>query len=146
MTSEHLEVRPAPRTSLVSRFVGHLAKAFTWTTMLAVTGLGTAAGTTACGEEVFEACECKFTNCMAPDPVAGMVPAPQTVCTMGEYTYEECGVYCYETVPKDLLAKEAAGLLSSCGGPNVDGVYTITPAQNSVLAKNSCSPGAPVGP
>ena len=143
MTSEQLEVRPAPQKQLFSRFLGHVAKAFTMTTMLAVTGLGTVAGTTACAEEVFEACECKFTNCMLSD---GVTPAPQTVCTLGEYTYEDCGHYCYETVPKDLLAKEAAGMLSACGSPDANGTYTITPAQNSVLAKNSCSPGAPVGP
>lgn len=146
MTSEH--PKPA-RSARRSRWVRFFGPVFTWSTLLGVSGIGAASGTVACAEETFQCCACKFSNCMAPDAAnpGSMIPAPVDSCDCKqEYTYESCGVFCYETLPAQLKAKEAAGQLSGCGAPDAKGVYTITPSQNSVLAKNSCEPGSPVGP
>jgi len=125
------------------------ARTITWATMVGSVGL-MLSGAIACAEETFACCECKFPTCQAPDPAnpgAG-IPAPQTVCTCGqEYTYETCGTYCFEQVPSELLAKEAAMVLMpmTCGTPDASGNYVITPQTGTVLAKNSCSVGSPVG-
>ena len=123
------------------------ARTVTWSTMLAASALGMVGGI-GCAEETFQCCECKFQTCQAPDPAnpGSFLPAPQTVCACNqEFTYESCGTYCYEQAPKDLLALEMSGALAMCGSADANGNYVITPQTGTVLAKDSCNAGSPVG-
>jgi hypothetical protein len=121
-----------------------LAKYFTFSTMLAVM-FASGAGGVGCAEETFKCCECAF-DCQAPDPAdptgATLVPATYYLCDCpsgDSYTYEQCGTFCkLELTQAELDARALTNVppMSMC---------TLVPKQASVLAKNSCSPGWPVG-
>jgi hypothetical protein len=148
------------------RWFKNLLKGFTFSTMSA-TALLLAAGGIGCGDESFKFCECKF-SCTAnyPDPanpgsmITAPGPVPLTICDEGEYTYSDCGVFCKATLPPTLPALETTPLCAcqsdGCGTtcydavPGVIGAPTMATlsmctGEPQSLAKNSCSPGTPVG-
>jgi hypothetical protein len=112
------------------------------TSMISFTGLVTAgsvaAGSVACADETFKCCECAF-DCT---DAATTMPATYYLCDCPKgdtYTYEECGIFCQQQLTQEELDARALmnnPPLSAC---------TRLPKQGSVLAKNSCSPGWPVG-
>lgn len=145
------------------RWFKSLFKGITFSTMAASAVV--LAGGVGCGDESFNFCECKFA-CTAnyPDPADPTlmltVNTDLSVCQSGEFTYGDCGVFCKSTFPQQLLGLETVPLCACGPGcenqcyepvPGVVGPPTVAtmtmcamaPAQT--LAKNSCSPGTPVG-
>ncbi len=112
-----------------------LAKGMTLSSMLVVTGL-TVTGVIGCGEEEFKCCEGAF-DCT--DASGNMVTYYLCDCPNGDtYTYEECGLFMKGELTQaevDARAAAEAGLMTC----------TMPVKQDSVFAKNSCSPGWPVG-
>jgi hypothetical protein len=105
----------------------------TVSSMLAVTAL-TAVGGIACGEDEFKCCEGVF-DCT--DAAGTMVPFYLCDCPAETYTYEECGLFMKTEIQQAELDARAAQVgLMAC---------VLPVKQGTVLAKNSCSPGWPVG-
>ena len=114
----------------------NLAKCLTLSSMVGAMGLSLAGGI-GCAEETFKCCEGAFEGCV--DAMGATVTYYLCDCPSGDtYTYEECGVFMKQQLTQaelDTRAAADAGL-SMCALPA---------KQGTVLAKNSCSPGWPVG-
>jgi hypothetical protein len=135
MTSEPMKTSERRTGRNPMAWFRNLAKSLTLSSMLAVTGLSMAGGI-ACGEEEFKCCEGAFS---CTDAMGAPVTFYWCDCPSGDtYTYEECGLFMKGDVTQaelDARALADAGL-TGCMLP-------VT--QGTVLAKNSCSPGWPVG-
>jgi hypothetical protein len=132
MTSERTEM--ASRGVAAPRWLKTLVRGLAASSLVAVTTLSVAGGF-GCAEETFKCCECAFqcSDAMGAEATFYMCDCPQG----DTYTYEECGILCkVQMTPEELNVRASAAGLSNC---------MLPPKQNSVLAKNSCSPGWPVG-
>jgi hypothetical protein len=69
--------------------------------LLCVSGL-LAFSNLGCAEEVFECCQCKYA---CTDPMG----TPISVCSCEQFTYDECGTFCDEELPKALEAQGITG-------------------------------------
>jgi hypothetical protein len=106
------------------------------TSVVPLTGLVTA-GSIGCADEAFKCCECAF-ECTDAAAMPGLFYLCD--CPNGDtYTYEECGIFC-----KQQLTPEEINARALANNPPFTGCMA-TPKQGTVLAKNSCSPGWPVG-
>lgn len=149
------------------RWFKSLLKGFTFSTMGA-TALALAGGI-GCGDESFKFCECRYActgNYPSPADPATMTTSPVDliVCDEGDggYTYGDCGVFCKTTFPTATLPTVETTPLCACyspgcgttcyksvpgviGAPTVATLTGCTAEPAETLAKNSCSPGTPVG-
>ena len=148
------------------RWFKSLLKGLSFSTMAA--SAVALAGGVGCGDETFKFCECKY-GCTANYTDAAGMPAMTnatlTVCNPVDdaNTYGDCGVFCNSTFPDtgQLVGLETVQLGACLGGPAAATCYdpvpgvlgapttaTLTgcaPTPTQTLAKNSCSPGVPVG-
>jgi len=112
-----------------------LARGF-MASVIAVTGL-VVAGSIGCADETFKCCECGF-ECTDAAAMPGTFYLCD--CPNGDtYTYEECGIFCQQQLTQEELDARALA-----NNPPFTACMR-KPKQGSVLAKNSCSPGWPVG-
>lgn len=146
------------------RWFKSLLKGLSFSTMATCSVL-LAAGV-GCGDENFNFCECKYA-CQASftdgSGTMQMTAATLTVCDPGDggYSYGDCGVFCKSTFPATgFLPLETQPLNACTGGPAATICYEPAPglgppivatlsgcmtAPTQTIAKNSCSPGTPVG-
>src|SRR5262245_36056799 len=134
MTSEHVKTAGRGAASGRMPWFKNLARGMTLSSMLAMTGLCLAGGI-ACGEDEFKCCEGQFA---CTDAAGAMVTFYLCDCPNGDtYTYEECGLFLKSEIQQPELDARAAQVgLMACMMPV---------KQGTVYAKNSCSPGWPVG-
>ena len=134
MTSERMKTAGRGAASGRMAWLRNFARGMTLSSMLAV-GLAVAGGI-GCGEEEFKCCEGAF-DCT--DAAGTMVTFYMCNCPDGDtYTYEECGLLMKAELTQaelDARALADAGLMAC----------VMPVKQGTVYAKNSCSPGWPVG-
>lgn len=91
-----------------------LARGMTASLMLFVAGM-LAFTSVGCAEETFKCCQCKY-------PCTDAKGAPIVVCDCSkEFTYEECGTLCHETLPPALEAQGITGCQPPTNALALDG-------------------------